>query len=145
MEKELDDQKIQDGVGKEDKENTEMSNENNGSENEGEDDDEEDAGMEQKEEADLEGRDENMAEVEAEVGREMGGKKSTNGMQEEADVEIEALSGVKNGEVEGEEMKKRGEENYHLHNGLDEQEPSTNELQDENGIDVEDTDSANQE
>lgn len=143
MEKELDDQKIQDGMGKEDKENTGMSNENNGSENEGEDDNEEDAGMEQKEESDPEGRDENMAEVEAEVGKEMGERKSTNGM--EADVETEALSSVKNGEVEGEEMKKRGEENYHLHNGLDEQEPSTNELQDENGIDVKDTDSANQE
>ncbi|MCJ8745481.1 hypothetical protein PDJAM_G00130620 [Pangasius djambal] len=140
-EKELDDQKIQDGVGKEGKENTETANESNGA-NEGGDNDETDRETMQKEPVDLEERDEKMEEVE--VRREMDGKKSTNGKQEEADDEIETLSDVKNGEMEGEEVKKCEEENYHLHNGLDEQEPSTNEAQDENGIDV-DINLANQE
>lgn len=114
-----------------------MANENN-DENEVGDNDEEDGETTQEEQAGLEERDENMEELEVEVRREMGRKKSANGKQEEADDEIETLSDVKNGEMEGEEEKKSGEKNYHLHNGLDEQEPSTNEAQDKNGIDVED-------
>lgn len=140
-EKELDDPKIQDGVGKEDKETR------NG-ENEGGDTNEVNGGGEarQKEQAELELRDENvMEEVEAEVRRETDGKMSDNGKREEADDEIETLSDVKNGEKEGEGVQKSGEENYHLHNGLDEEEPSTNEAQDKNVGDVEDIDSANQE
>lgn len=143
-EKELDNQKIQDGVGKEGKENTETANENN-SENEGGDDDGTDGEAMQKERADLEERDENAEQVEAEVRGEMDGKKSTNGKRDEGDDEIETLSDVKNGEMEGEEVKKSGEETYHLHNGFDEQETSTNEVQEENSIPVVDIDSANQE
>lgn len=141
----MDDQKIQDGVEKEDKENTEAGNESRG-ENEGGDNDETGGETRQKGQAELEGRDENvMEEVEAEVRRETDGKKSANGKQEGADDEIEALSDVKNGEMEGEVVKKSGEENYHLHNGLDEEEPSTGEARDKNDIDVEDIDSANRE
>ncbi|XP_017309113.1 raftlin isoform X2 [Ictalurus punctatus] len=143
-EKELDNQKIQDGVGKEGKENTETANENNG-ENEGGDDDGTDGEATPKERADLEERDENAEQVEAEVRGEMDGKKSTNGKRDEGDDEIETLSDVKNGEMEGEEVKKSGEETYHLHNGFDEQETSTNEAQEENSIPVVDIDSANQE
>ncbi|XP_053468165.1 raftlin isoform X2 [Ictalurus furcatus] len=143
-EKDLDNQKIQDGVGKEGKENTETANENN-SENEGGDDDGTDGEAMQKERADLEERDENAEQVEAEVRGEMDGKKSTNGKRDEGDDEIETLSDVKNGEMEGEEVKKSGEETYHLHNGFDEQETSTNEVQEENSIPVVDIDSANQE
>lgn len=131
-------------MGNEDKENTETVNENKG-ENEGGDDDQTGGEMTPKEQADLKGREEKTAEVEAEVRGEMDGKKSTNGKREEAGVEIETLSDVKNGEIEGEDVKKSGEENYHLHNGLDEEEPSTNEAQEKNGTDVEDIDSANQE
>lgn len=139
----MDDQKIQDGVGKEGKENTETANENKGG-NEGGDNDGTAGETMQEEQADLEERDERMTEVEAEVRREIG-KKSTNGKKEEADDEIETLSDVNNGEMEGEEVEKSGEETYHLHNGLDEQEPSANEVQDEKSIEVEDIDSADQE
>lgn len=141
-EKEPDDQKIQDGVGKDGKGNAETC-ENNVENDTGGDNDETEMEM-QKEQADQ--SDEKVEEVEAEVRREMDGKKSTNGKQEEADRdEIETLSDLKNGEKECEEMEKRGEEAYHLHNGLDEQEPSTNEAQDTNRTDVEDQDSTNQE
>ncbi|KAK3541180.1 hypothetical protein QTP86_016228, partial [Hemibagrus guttatus] len=141
-EKEPDDQKIQDGVGKEGKENTETG-ENNDENDAGGDNDETEMEI-QKEQADQ--SDDKVEEVEAEVRREMDGKKSTNGKQEEADRDdIETLSDVKNGEKEGKEVEKRGEETYHLYNGLDEQEPSTNEMQDTNRTDVEDQDSTNQE
>ncbi|XP_060756349.1 raftlin-like isoform X2 [Neoarius graeffei] len=140
-EKELDDQKIQDGVGKDGKENTD---ENKGQNNISGDNDGTDGETMQNERADLEERDERTTEVEAEVRREMG-IKSMNGKQEEADDEIETLSDVNNGEMLGEEVEKSGEEAYHLHNGLDDQEPSANEVQDENSIDVEDVDSADQE
>lgn len=144
-EKELDDQRIQDGAGKEDKENTETANGKKGEDGEG-DNDETEGETRQKEQAELEGRDENVTEeVEAEVRRETDGKRAANGKQEEAGDEIETLSDVKNGETGSEEGRKSGEENYHLHNGLDEEEQSTNEAQDENGIDVEHIDSANQE
>ncbi|XP_058232426.1 raftlin-like isoform X2 [Hemibagrus wyckioides] len=141
-EKEPDDQKIQDGVGKEGKENAETG-ENNVENDAGGDNDEAEMEM-QKEQADQ--SDEKVEEVEAEVRREMDGKKSTNGKQEEANRdEIETLSDLKNGEKEGEEVEKRGEETYHLHNGLEEQEPSTDEAQDTNRTDMEDQDSTNQE
>ncbi|KAF7692003.1 raftlin-like isoform X1 [Silurus meridionalis] len=145
-EKELDDQKIHDGVGKESKDSTETANENN-AENEGGDNAETDGETMGKERPDQEERQENMEEVEAEVRGETDGKTLTNGKQEEAGDEIETLSDVKNGETEGEEVKKCGEENYHLHNGLDEQESSTNEAQakNEHGTDIEHNVPANQE
>ncbi|XP_027013438.2 raftlin isoform X2 [Tachysurus fulvidraco] len=146
-EKEPDDQKIQDGVGKEGKENAETANENSG-ENDGEGDNDEtemDGKTTQKEQADQDENDEKVEEVEADVRREVDGKKSTNGKQEEADRdEIETLSDVKNEEMGGEEVEKCGEETYHLHNGLDEQEPSTNEVQDKGHADVKDNNLTNQ-
>lgn len=128
-------------MGKDGKENTD---ENKGQNNISGDNDGTDGETTQNEQADLEERDERTTEVEAEVRREMG-IKSMNGKQEEADDEIETLSDMNNGEMEGEEVEKSGEEAYHLHNGLDEQEPSANEVQDENSIDVKDVDSADQE
>ncbi|KAM9436152.1 raftlin isoform 2-T2 [Clarias gariepinus] len=141
-EKDPDDQKIQDGVGKEAKDNTETANENNG-ENEGRDNTETDGETMQKEQADPEESEEKMEEVEAEVRRGSDGKKSTNREKEEAEDEIH--SDVINGEIEGEEVEKSEAESYHLHNGLDEQDPSTNEARDEIGTDAEDIASANQE
>lgn len=130
-EKEPNDHKTQDGVGREGKVNTGTVNENN---DEGDNDETERAGQDE--------RDEKVDEVEAEVRRETDGIKSANRKPEEAEDEIETLSDVKNGEMEGEEGKS-GEEAYHLHNGLDEKELLTNEAQDENGIDAASIDSAN--
>ncbi|TSK20141.1 Raftlin [Bagarius yarrelli] len=143
-EKDTEDQRNQDGLEKEGKENTELANEYN-RESGGEDNEETERKVMLKEGEDQDERDEIVEEVEAEVKRDMDGKKSSKGKkQHEQEFEMKTFSDVKNGDGEGKEEEDNKKKTYHLHNGLDEQETSTDEAQDENDIDEENIDSSKQ-